>query len=217
MHMASGLGSRPSPRRSWAQEQEAFGGRGREVAAPLMLPPKRLCFWRNLVGLVTRASLRNEIITIHIFTLTDVYKTWLPLPSDGLCPKRKYWNVWVFFCLRWTFVKCGYFCWPYCQEIRNQNIQSGTCENPCTSGGKCPSSWESLHLGTSELSWSPALCSFPDTVHLSQHSRWDNSKRTYYDQWWHPAENQVLHGRPLSLSLLCSSCIKRLKTNCAEI
>lgn len=72
--------------------------------------------------------------------------------------------------------------------------------------GNCLSSWESLSLRTSELSWSLALCSFPDTVHPSQHSRWDNGKRTYYDQWWHPAENQVLHGRPLSPSWLHTSC-----------
>lgn len=33
-----------------------------------------------------------------------------------------------------------------------------------------------------------------DTVHTSQHRRWQHSQGTHYDQWRHAPENQILHG-----------------------
>lgn len=63
---------------------------GREVAAPVTLPPKRPPFCRNPIGLVTRAAFRNEIFQKMITILYDSmnYKKWLPLPSDGLCLRK---------------------------------------------------------------------------------------------------------------------------------
>jgi hypothetical protein len=122
--------------------------------------------------------------------------------------------VWVF-CLN-VYVYTYYVC-TWCPQRSQEGIISpgtggkGCSEPPC-------GSWEpdlgllqeqhmflttelSIPLASRELSWSLALCSFPDPVHPSQHCRWDNSKRAYYDQWWHPAENQILHGKPQSLLL----------------
>lgn len=154
--------------------------------------PKETTSLKKPCGMVTRASFRNGvfekiIINCFPFYLCDSmnFKTCVPLPSNVLCPK---YTTEMF-----GFLKRCYSCWQWDQgwEIRAFRLEPVRIQS-----GKLPGFLRELSLGTSEFSWWLALCSFPDTVHPSQHSRWDNSKRTHYDQWWHPAENQVLHGRP---------------------
>lgn len=49
------------------------------------------------------------------------------------------------------------------------------------SGEKLPKLLREFDSGSLRAFLISECCSFPDSLHPSQHSRWDNSKRTYYD------------------------------------